>query len=181
MAYWRPLLRPGAAASLFALLAIGCADASGELADDSIGGPMNDTLPPWSECDTDTDTDGCATGTTSDVSTTGAPDNTCASSEDCTGNSVCAATFDMANEEVGMFECQFTCIAELDDSQWCRDDGSCCDPGAVCTARGYCIVGGDSTTDGTTTDSDGSTTDGTDGSTGSDTDTDTDGTGTTGG
>lgn len=123
--------------------------------DDSVhaDGPvdLSDEMPedlPAGECrEGETDDENCESGTSSaggSGSTSGqageAETFECTVTEDCDGAGACAA-----NWEDGVrtsFSCRFACIPTLNESAWCRDDASCCDPDAVCTGRGYCVVPG---------------------------------------
>lgn len=170
----------------------GCDAASSDAAasqdTDVFGDDMPDDLPAGNcgedSSDEDCETDGDSAGSAD--STTGSVDSDCLV-DGCMGQGVCAAEWDMDDEARGEFECRFACIPLLDDSSWCGDDDSCCEAGARCTERGYCVLDdSDSDTDGTTTsgtDTDGGTDTGggTDTDTDGDTDTDTDGGSGTGG
>jgi hypothetical protein len=133
-------------------------------ADGGIVEPMPEPMPDWNECATEGDGDACS-GSSGSGSADDAP---CSSSEECAGDR-CVAPYDPATEELGPFACQFTCVPDLDDTQWCSDDAACCNESATCTARGYCVLedptGGSSSSGDTDTDGSAS---------GGDTDTDTD-------
>lgn len=112
------------------LVAVGCFatdDAGGDGYDDDY---MDDPPPPGG-CDTECPSPG------SDGNPAGGP---CTDSTDCMTGTVCSAQFD---GEVQSFECQDACVPLMDDGQWCADDSSCCTPGAICSARGFCLVPGD--------------------------------------
>jgi hypothetical protein len=113
---------------------------------------MDDDFPAGVCTATDTDT-GTATGmeceteaapvTTSGAATSGTA-NTCQATADCMGGR-CVAPWDATSEVRGEFACEFACVALIDETRWCADDASCCEPAARCTARGYCIIEGEST------------------------------------
>lgn len=121
---------------------------------------MDDDLPAGN-CE-DTDASLCETGGQGDQ---------CEDTQFCTGELICAASFD---GDIGTFECQSACVETMDETRWCTDSASCCDSGAVCGARGYCMLPGnvDTGSDGTT--SSGSTTSGLDTGTGTETSSGTD-------
>lgn len=127
---------------LVALLS-GCFSPNASLSDE-----MPEDLPVGGCRDTGGDTDPCETssyasssGSTSGSSSgTGDPVDACSASRDCLGTSVCAAVWDPAMGGRGAFACEFACIPLLDETVWCSDDSSCCDPGATCTPRGYCVI-----------------------------------------
>lgn len=169
--------------ALSLLWSVGCdadsaADGGGDT--DVFGDDMPDDFPAGSCAETmgeDCETDGDGAGVGGGGSTTGA-DADCVA-DGCVGQGVCAAPWDETTEQLGDFECRFSCIPLLDDSSWCANDDACCDTGARCTDRGYCVLegsGGSTGTGGEDTDGAGSDTDGTDTDTdGTDTDTDTGG------
>lgn len=70
----------------------------------------------------------------------------CQSSSDCR-HGVCVAAFGETRREAYM--CLPTCIPTFDESWWCSDDASCCNPDAYCNPRGYCRLpeGGSGTDD----------------------------------
>lgn len=81
-------------------------------------------------------------------SESGAPDGDCQGSADCSGDMICAASFD---GDIGAFACRTSCVDDRDESMWCTDDAACCNPGSTCR-RGYCLPdaqGGDDTGAGT--------------------------------
>jgi len=139
--------------SLVLLLVTGCGEASEEQAAD---GDYSDEMPeelPAGGCRGSTgstgstgDTGGlddCDVATTTSESSTSSDagssaDSECAGSADCQGEGACVAGWDGTVR--GPYACRFACVPTLDESAWCRDDASCCDPDAVCTPRGYCVV-----------------------------------------
>jgi hypothetical protein len=60
----------------------------------------------------------------------------CDETTDCFDGMICAAQFD---GDIGAFECLYSCVDDRDESRWCIDDASCCNPDASCSERGYCI------------------------------------------
>ncbi len=135
------------------LALVGCAgDFPGE--GSGIDDDFMDDPPPPGGCQTDCPTPG----------SDGSPiDGPCLHSSDCVGDAFCAADFD---GEVGEFTCQVGCIPQMDEAQWCSDDGSCCEDN-VCSPRGFCVPpmsgvdSGDSSSGGST---DGSSSSGSSGS-----------------
>ncbi len=103
------------------------------------------------------DTDGATGGDTDDCETEGEPSGSaagdeggstagddasqpeCASTNDCMSG-VCASAYDADAQQPLPATCAFACIDVLNESQWCIDDASCCDPQARCTRRGYCVI-----------------------------------------
>lgn len=164
------------AASL--LLFAGCDDASADAAAEGETGVLGDDMPddfPAGSCaetmGEDCETEGDAAGIGDSSSSTAGAVADCVA-DGCVGQGVCAAPWDEEAEELGEFECRFSCIPLVDDASWCAGDDACCDSGARCTDRGYCVLeGGNGSTasGGEDTDSAG------------DTDTDTGGTTTGGG
>ena len=113
-------------------------------------GGFTDEMPddlPAGQCDATSTGEDCETGgetsetssSSSSSSTTGEPAVDCRV-DGCTGQGVCAASWDVETEVRGEFECRFACVPLLDDGAWCSDDASCCDAAARCTERGYCVL-----------------------------------------
>jgi hypothetical protein len=127
---------------------------------------MDDDFPAGGCRDTDGATGGGTIGcdtedapTTAGLGTTGGTTSSaaCGASNECMGGH-CVAPWDSAAQSRGEFACEFACVAELDERQWCSDDAACCDAAATCTARGYCIVDGGSSTSDARTSTTGTTT-----------------------
>lgn len=137
--------------------------ASAQDAGDDFTDEMPEDLPAGNGCDAST---GAGSEECEEIGSTGGigavPEDAlelgCVASEDCDGAGACVAAYEDGVR--GDFACQFACVPTLDESAWCRDDASCCEPGAVCTARGYCVLADgaeDSTTGGSGTGGSGGT------------------------
>ena len=123
------------------LLSFGC-DGDSEPLSDQSGPNYSDEMPEdlpaggcWSD---DCEEGGSSGGVDAAPSAAEQEAAACQGSDDCTGVGACVAGFHDGLR--GGFECHFACVPSLDESSWCGDDASCCDPDAVCTARGYCVV-----------------------------------------
>ncbi|MCA9707218.1 MAG: hypothetical protein KDK70_15300 [Myxococcales bacterium] len=81
----------------------------------------------------------------------------CQLSGDCPGGQFCVAPFDesLGPEGKGLNECVAECVGLMDEAKWCADAAACCDPAAECTDRGYCVLPEDSTGEGSTGDTTG--------------------------
>ncbi|MBV1861236.1 MAG: hypothetical protein KUG77_22655 [Nannocystaceae bacterium] len=91
------------------------------------------------------ETDGGSSGLGEGSSTAGDPADCVV--DGCVGQGVCVAPWDESAEQLGEFECRFSCVPLLDDASWCANDDTCCDAQARCTDRGYCVLdGGDGST-----------------------------------
>lgn len=126
---------------LCGLLSFGCDDASNAQSDQS-GVDYTDEMPedlPAGGCrDEDCEEGGSSGGVDAAPSASEQEAAPCRASDECSGAGACVATFQDGSR--GGFECRFACVPSLDESSWCGDDASCCDPAAVCTDRGYCVV-----------------------------------------
>ncbi|MEM6990712.1 MAG: hypothetical protein AAF721_09450 [Myxococcota bacterium] len=87
---------------------------------------------------------------------------------------VCAAPF--ADGQPGALVCQSACIDTMDESMWCSDTASCCDPAATCGTRGYCELPEGLDDSGSGSDDEGTSTGGTSDESGTTAGSDTDGT-----
>jgi len=87
-----------------------------------------------------------STGDDCDVSL-GRPDTTggflerdeCDATRNCpAARTICVAEFEVNGRAA--YTCRDTCIELMDETVWCADATSCCDPAATCTSRGYCVI-----------------------------------------